>query len=190
MPRKFNMWECIFFLGLLKSFMYKINMVWEWKCREFWDRCVTTLWNSHLGMPNKQLLLILNICIFNNKSSWCGPPSVPGSSFSWVRTGCSLKCILSHSASLRAGNSSPLWLVLADFPLKLDPFSRDQRSKMRNEKLSQWNFSHCRLNCVSSLIVTPGQPAAACGGACWCFHPYIPIPLAQFAPWTLLLGGG
>lgn len=164
-------------------------MVWQWKSCEFWDRCVTTLWNSHLGMLKKQLLLILNICIFNNKSNRCGPPSVPGSSFSWVRTGRSLKRILSRPASLHAGNSRPLWLVLADFPLKLDPFSMDQRSKMRNKKLLQWNFSHCRFSCLPGLTIAAGQPAAACGGAWWCFHPPVLIPLAQFAAWTLLLGG-
>lgn len=164
-------------------------MVREFKSCKFWDQCVAALWNSHLGMPNKKLLLILNICIFNNKTSRCSPLAGPGSSFHWVRTGCSLKPILSSPASLHAGNSSPLWLVLADFPLKLDPFSMDQRRKMRNMKLLQWNFSSCSLSWVSiesSLLGSWLLPAEECAGV----STRISIPLAQVATWTPLLREG
>lgn len=110
-------------------------------------------------MPNKQLFLILNICIYNNKSSWRGPPSVLGSGFSWVRTSCSLKVIsgevcpaASHAVILALCGLS--WLI---FPWNLI-FQRIKGAKGETR-----NFCS-KISTLASWAVSPVQSSLSAIG--------------------------
>lgn len=112
-------------------------------------------------MPNKPLFLILNICIYNNKSSWRGPPSVPGSGFSWVGTSCSLKGIsgevcpaASHAVILALCGLS--WLI---FPWNLI-FQRIKGAKGETR-----NFGS-EISAMAAWAVSPVQSSLPATGCC------------------------
>lgn len=151
------------------------------------ETSVTALWNSHLGMPNKELFLILNICVYNNKSIWRGPSLVPGSGSSWVRTSCSLKAIsggvcpaASHAVILALCGLS--WLI---FPWNLI-FQRIKGAKGETR-----NFCS-EISAMAAWAVSPVQsslPATGCSlWSVMVFQASSPHPACRVCHSTVLFG--